>query len=82
MNGGFRPKHHWICFDESSSQFKSKIPFYFVNGYPHLTNVCCLVWSFFGSRHGKGPHDGAGVVLKRFTKQVQFLMWKGLKFKM
>jgi hypothetical protein len=72
MNGGFRPKHHWIWFDENASQFKSKIPFYFMNDYPHLTSVYYLVKSFFGSRHGKSPHDGAGAVLKRFIKQVQF----------
>jgi hypothetical protein len=24
-----------------------------------------MVWSFFGSCHGKGVHDGAGVVLKQ-----------------
>jgi hypothetical protein len=24
------------------------------------------MWSFFGSGHRKGPHDGAGAVLKRY----------------
>jgi hypothetical protein len=68
MNGGFRPKHHWIWFDVS--QFKNKIPFYFVSGYPHLIGVCCLIRSLFGLKHGKGPHDKAGAILKRFIKHV------------
>jgi hypothetical protein len=68
MNGGFRPKHHWIWFDENASQFKSKIFFYFVSGYPHLINVCYLVRSFFGSKHGKSLPDEAGAILKRFIK--------------
>jgi hypothetical protein len=28
--------------------------------------------NFFGLGHGKGPHDGASVVLKWFIKQAQF----------
>jgi hypothetical protein len=51
--------------------FKSKIPWYFVNRYPHLTYGCSCLWSFFGYGHGKGPRDGVGIVLKRFIRQVQ-----------
>jgi hypothetical protein len=29
------------------------------------------MWSFFGSGHGKGPHDGARVVVKRFLQREQ-----------
>ena len=29
-----------------------------------LPNGCRMVWSFFGSGHGKGLHDGAGAMLK------------------
>jgi hypothetical protein len=29
------------------------------------------MWSFFGTGHGKGPHDGAGVVLKRYIQTAQ-----------
>jgi len=29
------------------------------------------MWSFFDSCHGKGLHDGGGIVLKGFIKQVQ-----------
>ncbi len=43
---------------------------FFVNHYPQLTNGCVCLWSFFGSRHGKGPHDGASAIVKRF-KQAQ-----------
>lgn len=27
---------------------------------------CGMIWSLFGSGHGKGAHDGVGVVVKRF----------------
>jgi hypothetical protein len=30
------------------------------------------MWSFFGSGHGKGPHDGAGAVLKRYIRTAEF----------
>jgi hypothetical protein len=30
-----------------------------------------MMWIFFGTRHGKGPHDGVRVVLKRFFKKIQ-----------
>ena len=29
-----------------------------------LPNGCRMVWSYFGSGHGKGTHDGAGAMLK------------------
>jgi hypothetical protein len=82
VNGGFRPKRHWIRFYGCASQFKSKIPFYFVSRHPHSTSGCCLVWNFFGSRNKKGPHDGAGVVMKRFIKDMLNLMWKGFGLRM
>ncbi len=66
VKGGFKPKQHWIWLDGCSSQFKSKIPLYFVSCYPHLTSGCICTWSFFRFGHGKGPHHGVGVVLKRF----------------
>jgi hypothetical protein len=31
-----------------------------------------MMWSFFGSRHGKGPHDGMQVVIKCFIRCKQF----------
>jgi len=31
--------------------------------------VVTLCGIFFGIGHGKGPHDGAGVMLKRFFKK-------------
>ena len=31
---------------------------------PELPNGCRMVWSYFGSGHGKGLHDGAGAMLK------------------
>jgi hypothetical protein len=59
----------WL--DGCSSRFKSKIPCFFVRHYPFLTRGCTLLWSFFGTSHGKGPHDGAKVVQKRFIRQSQ-----------
>ena len=39
--------------------------------YPEITNGCNCIWSFFGSGHGKGPHNGAGAVLKRYMCNAQ-----------
>lgn len=33
-----------------------------------------MVWSFFGSGHGKGVHDGAGAVLKQEIRKQQLNM--------
>lgn len=71
VEGGFTPKNHWIWSDGCAGQFKSRIPWYFVSRYPEITNGCVCVWSFFGSGHGKGPHDGAGAVLKRYMHNAQ-----------
>lgn len=30
-----------------------------------------MLWSFFGSGHGKGPDDGARVMIKRFLHRKQ-----------
>jgi hypothetical protein len=30
-----------------------------------------MLWNFFGSGHGKGPHDGAGAVVKSFIRREQ-----------
>jgi hypothetical protein len=59
----------WL--DGCSSQFKSKIPWFFVSHYPFLTGGCTLLWSFFWTSHGKGPHDGVRAVEKIFIKQSQ-----------
>lgn len=34
-------------------------PFYFVSQYPEVTKGCVMLWSFFGTSHGKGKHNGA-----------------------
>ncbi len=36
-----------------------------------MTNGCKTTWNFFGSGHGKGLHDGAGVVIKRLIRKEQ-----------
>ncbi|XP_070207423.1 uncharacterized protein [Littorina saxatilis] len=43
--------------DGCSAQYKSKLPFFFA-AESHLQ------WAFFGSRHGKGPSDACGGVVK------------------
>jgi hypothetical protein len=30
-----------------------------------------MTWNFFSTGHGKRPHDGAKVVLKRFLRKSQ-----------
>ena len=70
-DSGFYPKQHWIWSDGCSNQFKSKVPWYYVSRYPALTGGCVCMWSFFGSGHGKGPHDGARAVVKRYIRTAQ-----------
>ena len=54
--------------DGCSAQYKSKIPFSDIscsildNGFP-------IERHFYGSRHGKGPSDGAGAVVKSFIRR-------------
>lgn len=47
------------------------MPWYFVAQYPLLCDGCTCHWSFFGTGHGKGPHDGAGAVLKCYIRQSE-----------
>jgi len=39
--------------------------------YPNMTNGCKMMWIFFGSDHGKGPHDGVGAIIKIFIQHKQ-----------
>jgi hypothetical protein len=71
VGASFIPRNHWIWSDRCSGQFKSRIPWFFVARYPEITSGCNCMWSFFGSGHGKGPHDGAGAVLKRYIRTTQ-----------
>jgi hypothetical protein len=50
LDGGFHPKNHWIWSDEYSSQFMSKISWFFVTWYPYLTDGCNMTWNFFWHR--------------------------------
>jgi hypothetical protein len=34
-----------------------------------MTNCCRIIWSFFGSSHGRSPHDGAGTAIRRFFEE-------------
>ncbi len=70
VNSGNRPSQHRIWPNGCSSQFKSKVPWYFVSCYFHMIGGYICLWIFFGSDHGKGPHDGIGVMLKPFIRQV------------
>ncbi|ESO99564.1 hypothetical protein LOTGIDRAFT_173706 [Lottia gigantea] len=47
-----------VWSDDCSAQYKSKLPFYFAAGAPDER-------AYFGSRHGKGPCDVCGGVVKR-----------------
>ena len=46
VQGGFRPKHHWIWSDGCASQFKSRVPWYFVSRYPEIIGGCSCTWFF------------------------------------
>ena len=63
-------KKHWVWSDGAASQFKAKRPFYFVARYWQLTGME-MTWNFFCSGHGKGEHDGQGVVVKRALEHEQ-----------
>lgn len=56
--------------DGAASQFKASRPFYFVGRFYNLTGRE-MTWSFFGSGHGKGEHDGASAVVKRALTHEQ-----------
>jgi hypothetical protein len=71
VGAGFTPRNHWIWLDGCSGQFKSRIPWFFVARYPEITSGYNYMWSFLGSGHGKGLHDGAGAILKRYIRTVQ-----------
>ncbi len=58
--------------DGCATQFKSNKPWFFVSRYISMIRGCQILWSFFGSGHGKGPHDGARVVVKIFIRKEQF----------
>jgi hypothetical protein len=53
-----------VWSDGCASQFKSSKPWYFVSRYLNMIGGCKMMWSFFRSGHGRGPHDGARVVIK------------------
>ncbi len=68
---GYVPNWHLVWSDGCGSRFKSSKPWFFVNKYPNINNGCKMIWSFFGSSHGKGPHDGARTIIKRFSRGEQ-----------
>ncbi len=43
----------WVC--QLVQVFKTLV---FVSTYLNMMNGCKMMWSFFGSGHGKRPHDG------------------------
>ena len=58
---GVVPYHHILCSDGCSSQFKSKVPFFFTQlGRERV---------YFGSRHGKNVCDGLGRTIKRSAER-------------
>lgn len=67
---GLSFERHWVWSDGAASQFKASRPFYFVGRFYNLTGTE-MTWSYFGSGHGKGEHDGAGAVVKRALTHEQ-----------
>ncbi len=68
----YAPQWHWVWSDGCASQFKSNKPWFSVSRYPSMTRGYQILWNFFGSGHGKGPHDGARVVVKIFLRKEKF----------
>jgi len=36
---------------------------------PQLPMGCAMEWHYWGTSHGKGPHDGVGAYLKQAIKK-------------
>ena len=74
---GCYPKRHVVWSDGCACQFKGARAWFFVSRYPNLTSCdqlplgCAMQWNYWGSGHGKGPHDGAGACLKRALRKEQ-----------
>jgi hypothetical protein len=45
--------------------------FLFCLSIPKMTRGCGMLWYFFGTCHGKGKHDGVGVVAKQALRSKQ-----------
>ncbi len=65
--------------DDFLSWFKNNKPWYFVSRYFNMIGGSKMIWSLFGSGHGKGIHDGVGVVVKKVLRRKQ-LNVEGVKF--
>ncbi len=63
----FNESFRFIISHGCKYQSKTKNPI-------HLSHGCQMVWSYFGSGHGKGVHDMAGVVLKQEIQKEQLTM--------
>jgi hypothetical protein len=55
--------------DGCAAQYKSKVPFTDIS-FCKKDLGCLVERHFYGSRHGKGPSDGAGAVLKSAVRRV------------
>jgi hypothetical protein len=71
------PARHVVWSDGCSAQFKGGRSWFHVGRYPSLTVVpelpegCTMEWNYWGTGHGKGPHDGAGACLKQLLRKEQ-----------
>ncbi len=63
FNGSFK----YIISCGYKYQSKTKDPIYLPHG-------CRMVWSYFGSGHGKGVHDEVGAILKQEIQKEQLIM--------
>jgi hypothetical protein len=61
-------QHHIAFGDGCACQFKGSRTMYFLARYVGLTSSYKMNWHYFGTKHGKGEWDGAGVVVKRVLK--------------
>lgn len=68
---------HYVWSDGCAPQFKLSKPFYALYRYHHNENIP-HVWSFFGSGHGKGEHDGAKACIKHALRKCK-MNYKGVR---
>jgi len=66
---------HYVWNDGCVSQFKGARNWFHVARYPGLTIYlelpfgCMMQWNYWGTCHGKGPHDGARACLKQTIRK-------------
>ena len=77
-------KRHIVWSDGCASQFKGARSWFHIARNPSLTKCnevpggVQMVWHYWGTGHGKGPHDGAGACVKQALRKEQLKAQDGV----